>query len=372
MARLGPFGTAPKLAVGVSGGPDSMALATLARDWVSAQNGAILALIVDHGLRTESKAEAALTAARLAALGIESQMITLSGLGGPALQERARDARLAALASAARAAGCLFLALGHHAGDQAETVAMRALRGPGGAEGMAAWTARHDVVIIRPLLDVSKAALLAFLRAEQIDWVEDPSNRDRRFERARLRLDGAAGTADPARRLVRDDEAAAFLARHVAWRPEGFAVVNANAASAPALAALLRVIGGRVYAPASDRVAALAAAMRPATLGGVRVTKAGRFGDGWLLAREPAGCAAPVPAEAGVVWDGRFRLRNAAPAGIFGALGDDFALAGDELPALVRRALPCLRDKTGAITYPAKTWFHPPAPATGAPFLAVS
>jgi tRNA(Ile)-lysidine synthase len=346
-----------------------MALALLARNWAG---GDVLALIVDHGLRAESAVEAALTAARLAARGIEARIITLSGLGrGAALQERARTARLAALGKAARDAGCLFLALGHQAGDQAETVAMRARRGPGGAEGMAAWTARHDVVIIRPLLEVPKADLLAFLRAEGMAWVDDPSNQDRRFERVRLRLDGDAGTADAAPRLARDDETADFLARHVVLRPEGFAVVDGDTAPAPALAALLRVVGGRVYAPAANRVAALAAALRPATLGGVRVAKAGRFGGGWLLAREPAGCAAPVAAEAGAVWDGRFRLRDAAPGAMCGALGDDWAVAGDELPALVRRSLPCLRDKNGVVTFPAPAWFCPPAPAAGAPFLAL-
>ncbi len=367
MARLGPFGAAPKLALGISGGPDSMALALLAQEW---GGGDVLALIVDHGLRAESAAEAELTAARLAGRGIHSRIITLSGLGGSALQERARAARLAALGQAARAAGCLFLALGHQAGDQAETVAMRARRGPGGAEGIAAWTAWHDVVIIRPLLDVPKADLLAFLRAEGMGWVEDPSNQDRRFERVRLRLDGVGGTADPARRLAQDDQTADFLARHVVLRPEGFALIDMVRPPAPVLTALLRVIGGRVYPPASARVAALAAGLRPATLGGVRVTKAGRFGDGWLLAREPACCAAPVPAAAGAMWDGRFRLRDAVPGATFGALGADFAEAGDELPALVRRTLPCLRSENGAVTYPAKTWFCPPAPAACAPFLA--
>ena len=59
MAMLGPFEPAPRLAVGVSGGADSMALALLADAWARERGGTILALIVDHGLRTESKAEAA-------------------------------------------------------------------------------------------------------------------------------------------------------------------------------------------------------------------------------------------------------------------------------------------------------------------------
>src|SRR5215208_3101274 len=104
MAALGPFEPAPRLAVGVSGGPDSMALALLADNWGRERGGSLLALIVDHGLREASAAEAAGTAARLRARGIAARVLSVGGLArGPALAERARAARLRVLTEACAA-----------------------------------------------------------------------------------------------------------------------------------------------------------------------------------------------------------------------------------------------------------------------------
>ncbi len=366
MARLGPFGARPLLAAGVSGGADSTALALLAADWVAARGGAFLALIVDHGLRAESAAEAAATRARLAGRGIAAQIITLAVPAGPALQARARAARLAALTLAATAAGALHLLLGHQAADQAETLAMRAARGPGGAEGIAAWSARDEVVLIRPLLAVPPAALRDYLAARGMAWVEDPSNRDPRFERARVRASAPRGVAAPAARQAREAAAASFLARHATISPLGYAVIHAPAAPPAALAALLRIIGGAVYPPPAAAVARLAAGLRPATLHGVRISPAR---EGWRLTREAAACA---PETAGAVWDGRFTLRAPAPpVARFGALGADGRgiPALRHLPATVRATLPALRDAEGHLTAPAPARFSPPAPACPHPFF---
>ncbi|EKN00048.1 tRNA lysidine(34) synthetase TilS, partial [Acidocella sp. MX-AZ02] len=184
LSRLLPHST-PRLALGVSGGADSTALVLLADEYCRPRGGAVLALILDHGLRAGSAAEAQLTASRLAQRGIAAKIITLALAPGPGLQARAREARHAALAEAARQAGFLYLALGHHAADQRETVAMRAARGEGGVEGMAAWTARRDVVLLRPLLRTEPEHLRAYLTDQGMGWVEDPSNLSRRFERVR-------------------------------------------------------------------------------------------------------------------------------------------------------------------------------------------
>ena len=117
-----------------------MALAWLADRWARRQSGTVLALIVDHGLRAASAAEAALTAARLAEHGISARILTLTCLTpGPGLAARARNARYAILAACCRAEGILHLLLGHHAADQAETLAMRQLAGSreAGLAGMA-------------------------------------------------------------------------------------------------------------------------------------------------------------------------------------------------------------------------------------------
>jgi tRNA(Ile)-lysidine synthase len=372
--RLGPFGPAPRLAVAVSGGADSMALALLASDWCGQRGGCLTAIMIDHGLRAGSAAEAETTRARLESRGISARILGVLGLHpGPAMQERARAARYEALARGAREAGCIHLLTGHHAADQAETVAMRAARGPHGLEGMAAWAPREDFLLLRPLLGFDPARLRDYLRGQGMGWVEDPSNADPKFERVRLRMAGAdAAAANPAARQAEEYESADFLGRHATIRPEGFAVIHADTAPPAALGALLRMLGGKNYAPAREAVAGLAAGLRPATIGGVRIAAAGRHGPGWLLAREPAGCAAPVPAVAGAVWDRRFRLRSACSGSMLGALGADAAKFRQavELPSFVLRAMPCLRGPDDGVSFPAPAIFAPPAPAAGHPFLA--
>jgi tRNA(Ile)-lysidine synthase len=370
MGRLGPYGLSPKFAVAVSGGADSTALALLAQNWAARNGAGVIVLIVDHGLRAEAAGEARLTKERLAALGIAARIIALGLTAGPKMQETARTARYEALAKAARAAGCLFLLLGHHAADQAETVAMRAARGDGGLEGMAGWTARDDVLILRPLLGIAPEDLRVFLRAEKMAWIEDPSNADRRFERVRVRQDGGGlAPADAAPRRATELEAAEFLAQRAVLRPEGFAVIQAGSAPPAALAALLRAVGGAKYPPRRDAVAALANKFRAATLGGVMLRESRKLG-GWLLAREPAACAGPVPAHKNAIWDGRFRLQTDAPEEILGALGADAAgfrkVCG--VPSVVLQAMPCLR--LGANIRLAPVQFCPPAPVCGHPFFA--
>jgi tRNA(Ile)-lysidine synthase len=377
MARLGPFAAVPRLSVAVSGGADSSALALLAQGWAAVRGGDVLALIVDHGLRSNSMAEAALTASRLQACGIACQILTISALHGPGLQERARAARYEILCPAARAAGRPHLLLGHHAADQAETVAMRAARGAGGGEGMPAWSARHDVILLRPLLGVMPEQLRSYLRARGVEWVEDPSNLSRCFERVRFRQDGvapASTTEAAARRRARESEAAAFLAAAATFRPEGFVRLDAPAAPPAALAALLRTIGGEAHKPRQAAVAALAQKLRPATLGGVRIVSAGRLGPGWLLCREPAACAPPVGAGANVIWDQRFRLDMTPLVGSqFGALGAGAAQFRkfNGLPTLVLRTMPCLRGPgDSALVFPVQAQFLPPAPVTSLPFFS--
>lgn len=194
MAPFGPFEARPELAVGVSGGRDSLCLAVLADRWAREREGRIRALIVDHGLRAEAAAEAAATRKVLQRLGIESEVLTWTGVKpATGLQQAARAARYRLLQDACRRRGTLHLLVAHQADDQAETVVMRAARGSGadGLAGMAALLEGPDVRLLRPLLAVPRVRLAATLRAEDIPWIDDPSNADLRFERARLREAGA-------------------------------------------------------------------------------------------------------------------------------------------------------------------------------------
>ena len=155
--------------------------------------GPVLAATVDHGLRREGAAEAATVAAVCAERGIAHTTLTLGLAAGPALQERARAARYAALGDWALAHGCMALATAHHADDQAETLLMRLNRGAG-VRGLAAMRAvsvvpgRPRCTLLRPLLGWRKADLANTVADCGISPADDPSNRDPRFERAKLRL----------------------------------------------------------------------------------------------------------------------------------------------------------------------------------------
>ncbi len=358
--RLGPFEPAPVLAVAVSGGADSLAAAILTRDWARARGGDAKALLVDHGLRAESADEIRLTVARLAAQSIESTVLTLRQLPhGPGLAARARAARHHALEQACAASGILHLVFGHHAADQAETLCMRLLARSqaAGLAGMAALVERPWVRLLRPLLDVAPARLRATLRARGMSWVEDPSNRDPTYQRARLRSlradpDGtglatqaliAAGAARGDQRLLDETRDAWALAGAVTLSPLGHALWH-GALPASALAALLGVVSGRDRAPSAARVAALAADPRPATLAGVHIVPAGRLGPGLLLVREAAALAPPIEAALGSVWDGRFRVAGDAEPGLtLGGWGRDAPRDRGGLPSVARAVQPALR-----------------------------
>jgi tRNA(Ile)-lysidine synthase len=364
------------VAVGVSGGADSVCLAYLLAGW-----GNPTAFIVDHGLRAGSAAEAATAQHLLAGFGVASCVLKLDGLmQGSALAARARKARYAALTSAARYAGYVDMLVGHHTSDQAETVLLRRQSGsgPAGLAGMAALSESHDIRLIRPLLGVPPGRLRATLRAAGLGWIDDPSNQSAAAQRNRLRmdLDDPAGTgartaslADAARqhgqtRAADDAETASFLANRVSIHPEGFAVLSPGRLPAPAMAALIRTISGGDHAPATSSVARLAASPMAAVLGGVRFLPAGRLGPGWLVVREAAAMAPPVAAEPGAVWDNRFCLDAppALPSGLsLASLGADAVALRDwsPLPSAVLRALPALRRHGVLAAVPHIGYLHP-------------
>ncbi len=397
MARLGPFPPAPRIAVAVSGGADSLALALLAGPWARAQGGEARGLIVDHGLRAASAAEAATAAAQLAGMGIGARVLRLRGLPpGPGLAARARAARYVALAAACAEAGIAHLLLGHHAADQAETLILRALAGSDatGMAGMAAATRREGLWLLRPLLDVPPVALRVSLTAAGLGWAEDPSNRDQAATRARLRAlrgdpDGGgfatralleAARAAGAARAAAEARAAAFLAAHVVSHDAGFALLPPGPVPVPALAWLIAAVGGAARLPSGSGLATLAARPGPATLGGARLLPAGRLGPGWLLVREIARVAPELPAAVGARWDRRWRLEgaDAPPGAMLGALGAEAAglRAVSPLPASVLAGLPAIRRGGVLVAVPPLGWgeagfvarFAPPAGRCFVPF----
>lgn len=189
------------LAVGVSGGPDSMALCFLLSRWLSDQpvskKISVHALTVDHGLRPESAKEAKQVRAWVKCWQHTiHKILTWEHCGADTrIQEEARAARYGLMWAELRLLkiGRLFLA--HHRDDQAETVLFRLAHGSGldGLCGMAERQAfGDDLTLCRPFLDFSKADLVATCQHYRVPFLVDPSNSAEAFARVRLRGSMAA------------------------------------------------------------------------------------------------------------------------------------------------------------------------------------
>lgn len=329
MARLAPFETNPHLAVGVSGGPDSLALALLAHHWAVRRGGRITALIVDHGLRSGSANDAAQAEAWLIANGIASVRLTWTGLKPlSGIQAAAREARHGLMAAWCRESGVLHLLLGHHAEDHTETVHMRQTRGSGedGLAGIPAIAWQRGYRVLRPLLGWPKARLQALLRTVGQSWLEDPANHDDRFLRARLRampLERPSPEPEQARR-DRDVRVARWLARYVSLDPFGCARVDLRGwDEAEAEAGMRRVLASVGGSPYPAAVTACAALMRriagsrtiQGTLGGCVVHRRGAL---VRVHREPAAVSDRIMATdaRSCLWDSRFICRATDSAGL--------------------------------------------------------
>ena len=310
----------------------------------------------------------------------------------------------------------LHLLLGHHRDDQAETLTLRAARGsgPDGLAGMAAVREIAGLRLLRPLLGVPKAALVALLAAERQAWLDDPSNQAPGFARGRLRRgpDAGCGRARPTgagagsgarrpgarrRRLARPPRP--HRRRRASRCSSGPALDAAPRELARrVLQQTLLAVGGDHYPPRGARLDRLLAALRSApgrrgwTLAGCRILPRAEH----LLVCREAGVIADVLApRAGVWqrWDRRFAVRVCGrPDGLqvralggegwrqrhaLGAAGGERALpapARESLPGLWRRAtllaVPQLGlmapAATGGVTFEAR--YHPPRPLAGAPF----
>jgi tRNA(Ile)-lysidine synthase len=178
-----------RVLVAVSGGPDSMALLATLWELSGRLDVELEVATVDHGLRASARAEGELVKSRAEALGLPwhglSVDVAEARRGRASLQDAARRVRLAALEELALRRGATRIALGHQADDQAETVLFRIVRGTG-VHGLAGIPYRRGA-FIRPLLDVTRAEIARYLKRRSLPFVEDLSNADPRFARARVR-----------------------------------------------------------------------------------------------------------------------------------------------------------------------------------------
>lgn len=315
---LGPDDT---VLAAVSGGPDSTALvAALAALRDAGRIAAVCALHVDHGLRPGGELDAACAQRTCEALRVpfESKRVEV----GPGnVQAAARRARYRALRAAAARHGAGRIATGHTRSDQAETFLMRALRGAG-ARGLSAIPPRRGAVV-RPLIDVGRDEVIAFLEAEGLRWREDPTNASPRFARNALRLElvpvlrrieprferALARASD----LLRDDERALARRARALASADGTVQIprlleEPRAVRRRVVRALWRAASPRARAlPASqvDDVLSLCARAGPGTLSLPGRLEA-RAAYGVLSVGTPGARAAPVGSVA-VTGPGRYR-----------------------------------------------------------------
>jgi tRNA(Ile)-lysidine synthase len=195
-----------RVLVAVSGGADSVALLATLLELDAELRLDLHVAHIDHQLRPDSAADARFVEALGARLGVPVlvERVEVARAGSP--EAAARSARHAALERLRQRHGAARIALGHTADDQAETLLMRVLDGAG-VRGLAAIPAVRGP-IIRPLIDARRRDIEAALRRAGFDWMEDPTNRDERFRRNRIRHDvlpalAAAGAGDVVPALVR-------------------------------------------------------------------------------------------------------------------------------------------------------------------------
>lgn len=364
LLAFAPFESMPRLAVGVSGGPDSLALTLLLAAWASSCGGSVLGLIVDHGLRPGSGEEAERVAGWLAARGLPARILPwLGAKPASSIQAAAREARHGLLLAACREAGILHLCLGHQAGDLAETAAMRHERGSGehGLAGIAAVREVPGLRILRPLLGIKRARLLATLRAAGQPWIEDASPNRRTQLRAEPGFDAGhwfeVATAAASRRQAAEIALAQAAARLVRPHPLGFLTLARDGLRGlePTTASLLlarciATVSGAGYPPSQARLAEPLARLQgeeavALSLGGA-LLRAGQARI--VLTREPGRIRDERRvAEGAVLWDGRFELACSLPEPLtLRALGPEgrsrLPASRGRLPAAAVEALPAL------------------------------
>ncbi len=294
-------GRADRIGLAVSGGPDSTALLLLA---AAAFPGQVEAATVDHGLRPEATTEAAEVARLCVRLGVPHAVLAVDVAPGN-IQARAREARYAALAGWIERRALGALATAHHADDQAETLLLRLNRASGVA-GLAGTRARGTapesaIPLLRPLLAWRRSELGAIVEAAGIVAARDSSNRDDRFDRARLRkaiahvdwLDVDA-IAESASHLADADAALAWAARRE-WREavrtdseDGGILYRPGAPRAVAIRVIARIVAELDESePRGGAVARLFDTLTSGRPGSIGALVARPTPEGWSFARAP-------------------------------------------------------------------------------------
>ncbi len=341
------FEPCPQVAVALSGGADSMALLLLTKDWADQRHGRVIALTVNHRLRAESEAEAMEINQWMQRFGIEHHILELQQPLHPEdknIQATARKRRYEALETWCQTHGVLHLLTAHHADDVEETLAMRLWRGSGieGLAGIPTIRYTHQLRIIRPLLHVRKAQLIAFLEQQKTQWVEDASNARPDYERNAVRqqlnkhplppYQAATFVAHMAMtRNYLDKRVADCLAHCLHIHADGTATIDAKPMLADttsvgeyiataACARLITCLNGHDLPPRSHELVRFYSMLaNPTTniitLGGLIAERSQKSGQShvWHISREPERIECMETTEnPSTLWDRRFRIHFSA------------------------------------------------------------
>lgn len=189
------FGLNPKdrVLVAVSGGPDSVCLLYLLKHLPPPYQLSLHVAHLNHQFRPEAEEEAHFVTSLAEDWGLP---VTISAQpvaaickeSGLSKQAGARKVRYAFLKETAKKTGCKWIALGHHADDQAETLLMRLLRGSG-MKGLRGIPEQREGGIIRPLIDCSRTEIIRELSEHGLAFCDDPSNQQKIYLRNRIRHD---------------------------------------------------------------------------------------------------------------------------------------------------------------------------------------
>jgi tRNA(Ile)-lysidine synthase len=222
--------------VGCSGGPDSQALLHSLASLAGQLEIRLEAASVNHGLRPDAADDVAVAAALAEQLGVPFHALSVHVPTGASRQAHARNARYASLFALAEERGAERVAVGHTLDDQAETVLGRLLRGTG-VLGLTAIAPQRADGLIRPLIDLPRHEVHAYVQAHGIPHVMDASNADLRYARVRIRRELLPAMAQENPRIA-----------------EHFAALADDAAGA---AAVLTAIADDLIATCSGNVGAL-------------------------------------------------------------------------------------------------------------------
>jgi len=184
------FENKPHIGVGVSGGPDSMALAYLLNKWIKYKKGKLTAIVFDHGIRHNSKDESLQVKKMLNELCIHS-LINRPNKNQPIKKNmsNARNNRFEGLIKLCKKNNILHLFLGHHFDDNLETFLMRKINGSNldGLESINKIAYFNNIQILRPLIVIKKKSILNFNKENKLKFISDPTNNDLNYTRIKLR-----------------------------------------------------------------------------------------------------------------------------------------------------------------------------------------